>query len=50
MGSETLVVVREDIGATAWWARIVTPPGSQHVSQYVSTQPRFVGRTGGKTS
>lgn len=46
MGTETLVVVREDIGATAWWARILTIRGSQ----YGSTQQRFVGRTGGSTS
>lgn len=45
VAAETLTVMREDIGDTAWWARILTVLGSQ----YGSTQQRFVGRTGGKS-
>nr|WP_306422567.1 hypothetical protein [Paenarthrobacter aurescens] len=44
-GTRILAVVREDIGDTSWWARILTILGSQSGS----TQQRFVGRTGGKT-
>lgn len=45
MQTETLTVVREEIGDTAWWVRILTILGSQ----YGSTQQRFVGRICGKT-
>jgi hypothetical protein len=43
--AETLTVTLEDVGDTAWWARILTILGSQ----YGSTQRRFVGQIDGET-
>ncbi|MHA7240490.1 hypothetical protein [Arthrobacter sp. TMS1-12-1] len=43
--AETLTIALEDVGATSWWARILTTLSSQ----YGSTQQRFVGKVNGRT-